>query len=76
MTLLDDYRTYLKEQGLAENTIQTYSQHVGEYCQWYKDTFGHEMVQLYHTNILDFRSYQQNIVYDTLNLPKKSVRIP
>ena len=61
MTLLDDYRAYLKEQGLAENTILTYSRHVGEYCQWYKDTFGHEMVQLYHTNILDFRSYQQNI---------------
>ena len=61
MTLLDDYRTYLKEQGLAKNTILTYSRHVGEYCQWYKDTFGHEMVQLYHTNILDFRSYQQNI---------------
>ena len=52
MPLLDDYRTYLKEQGLAENTIQTYSRHVGEYCQWYKDTFGQELVQLYHTNIL------------------------
>ena len=39
MTLLDDYRTYLKEQGLAENTIQTYCRHVGEYCQWYEDTF-------------------------------------
>lgn len=61
MTLLDDYRTYLKEQGKAKNTIQTYSRHVDEYCRWYRDTFGEELTLLYHTNILDFRSYLQNV---------------
>ena len=61
MALLDDYRIYLKEQGKAKNTIQTYSRHVDEYCRWYRDTFGEELTLLYHTNILDFRSYLQNV---------------
>lgn len=61
MARLDDYGKFLKNQGKTENTIQTYSGHVMEYFQWYKDTFGQEPVQLYHTNILDFRSYLQNV---------------
>lgn len=61
MARLDEYRNFLKNQGKTDNTIQTYSGHVMEYIQWYKDTFGQEPVKLYHTNILDFRSYLQNV---------------
>lgn len=61
MTRLDDYRNFLKKQGKADNTIQTYSRHVMEYFQWYRDTFGKEAVQFYRANILDFRSYLQNV---------------
>ena len=61
MALLDDYKKFLREQGKSENTIKTYSGHVNEYYRWYKDTFGGELTLLYHTNILDFRSYLQNI---------------
>ena len=61
MPLLDDYKKFLRERGKSENTIKTYSGHVNEYYRWYKDTFGEEPTRLYHTNILDFRSYLQNI---------------
>ena len=61
VALLDDYKKFLREQGKSENTIKTYSGHVNEYYRWYKDTFGGELTLLYHTNILDFRSYLQNI---------------
>ena len=61
MALLDDYKKFLSERGKSENTIKTYSGHVNEYYRWYKDTFGEELTLLYHTNILDFRSYLQNI---------------
>lgn len=61
MTLFNEYEKFLRERGKSENTIKTYNGNVKEYYQWYKDTFGEEPVQLYHTNILDFRSYLQNI---------------
>ena len=61
MALLDDYKKFLSERGKSENTIKTYSGHVNEYYRWYKDTFGEAPTLLYHTNILDFRSYLQNI---------------
>ena len=59
--LLDDYKKFLRERGKSENTIKTYSGHVNEYYRWYMDTFGEAPTLLYHTNILDFRSYLQNI---------------
>lgn len=61
MSRIDEYKIFLRDQGKEDNTVQTYSGHVVEYIQWYKDTFGQEPVQLYHTNILDFRSYLQNV---------------
>ena len=61
MALLDDYKKFLRGQGKSENTIKTYSGHVNEYYRWYMDTFGEAPTLLYHTNILDFRSYLQNI---------------
>ena len=61
MPLLDDYKKFMRERGKSENTIKTYSGHVNEYYRWYKETFGEEPTLLYHTNILDFRSYLQNI---------------
>ena len=54
MALVDDYRIYLKEQGKAQNTIQTYSRHVDEYSRWYRDALGGELTLLYRTKILDF----------------------
>ena len=61
MALLEDYKKFLRERGKSENTIKTYSGHVNEYYRWYMDTFGEAPTLLYHTNILDFRSYLQNI---------------
>ncbi len=61
MISLMEFQEYLEERGKAENTIQTYLGHVRGYILWYEESYGQEMLQLYHVNILDYRSYLENI---------------
>lgn len=61
MIPLSRFQKYLKERGRSENTVQTYIGHVQGYLLWYEESYGQEMTQLYHANILDYRSYLQNI---------------
>lgn len=61
MIPLEEFREYMAQKGQADNTIQTYLGHVKSYALWYEETYGQEMTKLYHTNILDYRSYLQNI---------------
>ena len=61
MISLEDFQEYMSQQGKSENTIQTYLGHVKGYALWYEESYGREMTKLYHTNILDYRSYLQNI---------------
>lgn len=51
----------LEEQGKADNTVQSYMLNVGLYMRWYLDTFGIEMAEPLHGNVLDYRSYLQNV---------------
>jgi len=59
--MVDQYREWLAEGGKADNTVKSYVQHVGQYMKWYDETFGSEMAELLHGNVLDYRSYLQNI---------------
>lgn len=61
MISLEDFQEYMSQHGKSENTIQTYLGHVKGYALWYEESYGREMTKLYHTNILDYRSYLQNI---------------
>lgn len=61
MSLLKGFEDYLEQQGKAEETCKTYLGHVKNYMRWYQDSFGSEMDRLYRINILDYRSYLQNI---------------
>ena len=61
MISLEDFQEYMSQHGKSVNTIHTYLGHVKGYALWYEETYGHEMTKLYHTNILDYRSYLQNI---------------
>ncbi len=59
--MIDEFRKWLEENGKADNTVQTYISDVGQYLNWYEGTFGEKMNVLLHSNVLDYRSYLQNI---------------
>ncbi|MDR0906802.1 MAG: tyrosine-type recombinase/integrase [Oscillospiraceae bacterium] len=59
--MLKNFEDYLLEDGKAANTIRSYILNVGLYLKWYEETFGTEMTELLHGNVLDYRSYLQNV---------------
>ena len=59
--MVEDYVNWLREQGRSEGTVKSYVQNIELYMRWYKESFGSEMVELLHGNVLDYRSYLQNI---------------
>ena len=59
--MIEAYREWLKDDGKASGTIAAYSLNIRLYKKWYLDTFGAEMTVLLHSNVLDYRSYLQNI---------------
>lgn len=61
MNLLEEYENFLRKRGKSPNTIQSYVRHIAGYFKWYHETYGSECRELYHVNILDYRSYLQNI---------------
>jgi len=58
--MLEAYKNYLIENGKSDNTVAAYVLGVKQYLEWYRETFGSEMRELRHVNILDYRSYLQN----------------
>ncbi len=58
---MEEFRHWLVDDGKSDNTIQSYLINVGQYMKWYSETFGEDMTLLIHGNILDYRSYLQNI---------------
>lgn len=59
--MIEEYRDWLKERGRSGGTIRSYILNVELYMRWYRETYGNEMSALLHGNILDYRSYLQNI---------------
>ena len=59
--MVEKFRDWLMEKGKSASTVKTYLLNVGQYMKWYRETFGSEMTVLLHSNILEYRSYLQNI---------------
>ena len=59
--MVDQFKAWLIEGDKADNTVKSYVLHIKQYMLWYRETFGAEMTELIHGNVLDFRSYLQNI---------------
>ena len=60
--MVEAYKEWLVEQGSAGETVKSYISNVGLYMRWYRETFGEDMTELLHSNVLDYRSYLQNII--------------
>ncbi|NFM56634.1 transposase [Clostridium botulinum] len=63
--MLKVFEDYLVKEGKSSNTINTYTRHVRGYINWFKDTTGEEINKLYRTNILEYKSFLQNIKQDS-----------
>lgn len=59
--MINKFSNYLVNDGKSSNTIKSYILHIKNYMKWYYDSFGEEFKQLYRQNILEYRSYLQNI---------------
>jgi len=59
--MIDAYDAWLSDNGKSASTIKTYILNVKLYMEWYRETFGSEMPALIHSNVLDYRSYLQNV---------------
>jgi len=59
--LIEDFKRYLKINGVSKATIKSYILKVKEYIQWYQESFGLEFCKLYRENVLDYLSYLQTV---------------
>lgn len=59
--LIEGFIQELKNNNISENTAKSYRFHIMQYRNWYKDSFGEELEEIYHTNILDYIVYLRNI---------------
>ena len=62
--ILEEFKIWLREHGKSDGTIYSYSLNVKQYMKWHTGTFGAGMAALRHVNVLDYRSYLQNVKKD------------
>lgn len=60
---------YMKNEGLSENTYKSYASDVKIFKRYYMDSYGEEVNQLIHADILMYSSYlkKNNITAKTIN---------
>jgi site-specific recombinase XerD len=59
--MMEDFKNWLAANGKSANTIKSYIANVGQYMNWYQESFSAEMTELLHSNILDYRSYLRSV---------------
>ena len=59
--MLEQFCSFLQEQGKSENTVKSYRLSVDGYMKWYEATFGEPVQQLYRANVLDYISYLRTV---------------
>lgn len=62
---MDDFKTFLINDGKSKNTIKSYIMHLEGYKNWYIDSFGKKLEKLYRQSILEYKSYLLNIKKDS-----------
>lgn len=55
------FENYLVQEGKSINTVKSYLFHIRNYFKWYEDSFGEEPIKIYRQNVLEYKSYLQNV---------------
>jgi site-specific recombinase XerD len=59
--LLLNFKKSLEQEAKSINTIDDYVRHIKNYFKWCSQSFDERPVQLYRQNILEYKSYLQNV---------------
>lgn len=60
--MLEDFKKYMIENKLSENTYNSYLLDVSKYIKYYKDSYGEDLKRLTGSDIQSYKSYLKNIV--------------
>ncbi len=59
--MLEDFKNYMIEKKLSENTYKSYMLDVNLYMNYYKDSYGEDFEKLNSIDIQSYKSYLKNI---------------
>jgi site-specific recombinase XerD len=59
--MLEQFQTYLRENAVSQNTIDSYLNHIRLYMKWYIGSARDECGKLFRVNILDYIAFMKNI---------------
>ena len=67
--MINKFIEYMKNEGLSENTYQSYARDIKLFQKYYEDSYGEKLETLSHSDISMYKSYllNQNMVAETIN---------
>ena len=74
--MLDKFIEYMKNEGMAQNTYESYVRDVKLFQKYYEDSYGEELETLTHSDISMYKTYllNKNMVADTINRKLSSLK--
>ena len=75
--MLDKFIEYMKNEGMAQNTYESYVRDVKLFQKYYEDSYGEELETLTHSDISMYKSYllNKNMVASTINRKLSSLKL-
>ena len=75
--MLDKFIEYMKNEGMAQNTYESYARDVKLFQKYYEDSYGEELKTLTHADISMYKSYllKENMVASTVNRKLSSLKL-
>ncbi|MCU9601755.1 tyrosine-type recombinase/integrase [Pallidibacillus thermolactis] len=61
MSVLDEFKFYLEQQGKSENTSLSYLKNVGLYLKWFDESKGVPFTKLYRENVREYISFLKTV---------------
>ncbi len=67
--MIDKFKTYMLEEGLSQNTYNSYLKDIELFEKYYKDSYNENLIRLSHADISMYKSYllNHNISAQTVN---------
>lgn len=75
--MIDKFIEYMKNEGMTENTYQSYASDIKLFQNYYEDSYGEKLETLTHADISMYKSYllNQNMVASTINRKLSSLKL-
>ena len=75
--MLDKFIEYMKNEGVSENTYESYASDVKLFQNYYEDSYDEKLQILTHSDISMYKSYllNQNMVAGTINRKLSALKL-